>query len=211
MASPRSTFKGSAADLAAIVVRHALVDGKSFLRYCERQPCKVATMDVDKFEKHALLASDLHKLQPNMSFKKAITAKALQLAGKELNKEFGFTPAQLQDWTTTMAARLRSFAFHISTGMRKHPQCRWVLALPWNQKGDTDAAAPASDDRELEDCSRSQVARRVSSKTPSASWSNSWSTELGLPVRVRGVGKHEVREVGLPVRSRLAPRMTTPS
>jgi hypothetical protein len=83
--------------------------------------------------------------------------------------------------------------------MRKHPQCRWVLALPWNQKGGTDAAAPASDDRELEDCSRSQVARRVSSKTPSASWSNSWSTELGLPVRVRGVGKHEVREVRLPV------------
>ena len=135
MASPRSTFKGSAADLAAIVVCHALVDGKSFLRYCERQPCKVATMDVGKFEKHALLASDLHKLQPNMSFKKAITAKALQLAGKELNKEFGFTPAQLQDWTTTMAARLRNFAFHISSGMRKHPQCRWVLALPWNQKG----------------------------------------------------------------------------
>ena len=64
-------------------------------------------------------------------------------------------------------------------------------------------ATPITDP--LADGEPGSAPQRICSKAPSAkvtaseSWTNAWSSELGMPIRVRVVKNKEVREVGLPV------------
>ena len=120
MTSTRQVFKGTAADLAAVIAPHAV--RADWFEYAETASAK---MSVPKLMKMRAMFRALHGLSDNFSFQ-ATKVKSAML--EVWTQQRSVWPAKLADehrdaWVTSMSARLRTALAHIARSLAKG-RCR---------------------------------------------------------------------------------------
>ena len=116
------------AELALLLRPH--VGGVGFVTY------RQTTLDKELLIGHAPLLKALHAACPRMTYKKKTMENALRLIGAEKNAVWGMTAAQLEDWATTQAARVRTMCRLLAQAWLKKPGARWLATFGFEGEPD---------------------------------------------------------------------------
>jgi len=185
MAAKRHHFSGDGAALAAALLPFAEQKGVSFVRYdCEaRVTSKSKVLHGERgVESHHGVLHALYKLQPNLSFPRAVVESALQKVLEACGAKWRLSASEGPDWVQTISRRLRNMCRAVAQGQLKRGDSAWVRALPWNS---TPLPQPMLSE-----------ARSSSSLAPPGANEALFDQELLLPFRHNADG---TRELGLPI------------
>lgn len=142
MAEGRDHFAGSASAIAEVLENFAA--SPSLCKYSDESDttgkAKLVRGDLGIEGGHQLL-TELHGLQPNLSFTKNQIRAALSLVLKKLiehskdtsTKSWAakLTKQEQTDWLETLQRRIRNMCRIAAQGQLKSPNTAWVKALPW--------------------------------------------------------------------------------
>lgn len=109
-------------------VLHPFVTSRSWLRYDESPLVSRARTDHLQICRHKPLLKALYEVQPNLSFRETTVHDAMAKIIKE--KVFGMSALECEDWSVTMARRLRNMLRCVSQAKSKRPHVPWVRELP---------------------------------------------------------------------------------
>ena len=107
------------------------VQSVNWCKYSEAGTCKKSGINAALVERHHDLLHRLHAVQENLSFRKTVMEKALNMIVGEKAQEWALDKSSQKDWVLTMSTRLRNICFVVANAERKKKMPSWALKLPW--------------------------------------------------------------------------------
>ena len=129
-AALRRRYTGSDAALRAAILP-LMKANKSFIRCCDEEHVQDSEIPLKDVQAHHHLLANLHALCGNLAFKRSqLEAIIEDLATSMLS----LTPVEQQDYTRTVASRIRNLCYCVANSERKKKPSSWVSTLPWHTK-----------------------------------------------------------------------------
>ena len=134
---PRSRYKGPPEKLAKVMCKH--ITQPNFIKETRKQSGSLVVV-------HKEFWLDLHKIQDNFSFTKAMIKKALAIVVKTNNAKLAkpIPDNEIDDWKNRMSKRVAKQARFIAQTKQHNPKCTWLKILldPSAASGSKDVPGP---------------------------------------------------------------------
>ena len=179
-AALRRRFTGSDTAIRAAILP-LMQANKSFIRCCDAEHVQDSRISLKDVQAHPHLLANLHALCGNLAFKRSqLEAVINDLATSMLS----LTAAEQQDYTRTIASRIRNLCYFVANNERKKKPPSWVCTLPWHKEKDgPPLALPSS-----ATTPSPLPATKSTSKPPKGAWLYGWNTELCRAFRCKAPG-----------------------
>ena len=127
----RNVYHGESTDLLEVLRPHAR--HVSFVSYpIENRKVAASTLHVESVLAHVDLLHSLKALQPIFSIPKLKLEAALRAIGVD-NKSWFCDDDAMEDWVTTIAARLRNMCHCVGHAEKKKKPPSWLSKMPWRE------------------------------------------------------------------------------